>query len=102
MRRVGRAEPQHAPRPAVGRDCHPHAQPQARPKAQPRRADQEPSFGPNAGPTGKGRGVAVMAMLDDDAVHAHLLANRGFVPMRPLDADPEFAGPFLEYFMGSW
>ncbi|KAA0147823.1 hypothetical protein FNF31_07529 [Cafeteria roenbergensis] len=22
--------------------------------------------------------------------------------MRPLDADPEFAGPFLEYFMGSW
>ena len=46
--------------------------------------------------------MAVMAMLDDDAVHAHLLANRGFVPMRPLDADPEFAGPFLEYFMGSW
>ncbi|KAA0154442.1 hypothetical protein FNF28_06826 [Cafeteria roenbergensis] len=41
-------------------------------------------------------------MLDDDAVHAHLLANRGFVPMRPLDADPEFAGPFLEYFVGSW
>jgi hypothetical protein len=41
-------------------------------------------------------------MFRERSIQGHLLSNRGFIPLRPLSGSYEFAGPFLEYFLGSW